>query len=119
MGSWTMTQLKRSPAATVAVALLFALVGCEAQKSETPLSPSVAGPIPGVDITAPRPIEPSTGTKFKDSQQPIRLTIQNSTTNGVRPLAYTFEVATDSNFASKVFGAMLSGINPGDSHGCA
>ena len=104
MGTWTMTQLKRSPAAAVAVALLFAIVGCEAQKSETPLSPSVAGPIPGVDITAPRPIEPSMGTKFKDSQQPIRLTIQNSTTNGVRPLAYTFEVATDSNFASKVFG---------------
>jgi hypothetical protein len=99
-----MTRTKFSPAAALAVALLFTLVGCEAQKSETPLSPSVAGPIPGVDISAPRLLEPSVGSKLKDAQQPIKLTIENSSTSGVRPLAYTFEVASDSNFSSKVFG---------------
>jgi hypothetical protein len=64
----------------------------------------VAGPIKGVDITAPRLLEPSIGSKFKDSAQPIKLTIENASTSGVRPLAYTFEVATDSAFTSKVFG---------------
>ncbi len=99
-----MTRTKFSPAAAVAVGLLFTLAGCEAKKSETPLSPSVAGPIPGVEITAPRLLEPSMGARFKDSQQPIKLMVENSSTNGVRPLAYTFEVASDANFTSKVFG---------------
>jgi hypothetical protein len=99
-----MTRKKFSPAAAVVVALLFPLVGCEAQKSETPLSASVAGPIAGVDITAPRLVEPSVGAKYKDSQQPIKLMVENASTSGVRPLAYTFEVASDSNFTSKVFG---------------
>ena len=99
-----MTRTKFSPAAAVAAGLLFTLVGCEAKKSETPLSPSVAGPIPGVEISAPRLIEPSMGAKLKDAQQPIRLMIENSNTSGVRPLAYTFEVASDTSFSSKVFG---------------
>ena len=99
-----MTRTKFSPAAAVAAGLLFTLVGCEAKKSETPLSPSVAGPIPGVEISTPRLIEPSMGAKLKDAQQPIRLMIENSNTSGVRPLAYTFEVASDTNFSSKVFG---------------
>ena len=103
-GSRTMTRTKFSPAAAVAAGLLFTLVGCEAKKSETPLSPSVAGPIPGVEISTPRLIEPSMGAKLKDAQQPIRLMIENSNTSGVRPLAYTFEVASDTNFSSKVFG---------------
>jgi hypothetical protein len=97
---------RRNPGLTVALSLslTFLLAGCEAKKSETPLSPSVAGPIPGVDITAPGLLEPSMGTKFKDAQQPIKLMIGNASTSGVRPLAYTFEVASDSNFSSKVFG---------------
>ena len=99
-----MTRTNLSPAAALVLPLLFTLVGCEAQKSETPLSPSVAGPIAGVDITAPGLLEPSMGSKFKDSAQPIRLAIQNASTSGVRPLAYTFEVASDSGFTSKVFG---------------
>jgi hypothetical protein len=103
-GSRTMTRTKFSPAAAVAAGLLFTLVGCEAKKSETPLSPSVAGPIPGVEISTPRLIEPSMGAKLKDAQQPIRLMIENSNTSGVRPLAYTFEVASDTSFSSKVFG---------------
>jgi hypothetical protein len=103
MGQGTM-RTNSSALAALVVTSVFALAACEAQKSETPLSPSVAGPIPGVDITAPRPVEPSLGTKLKDAQQPIRLTIQNSSTSGVRPISYTFEVASDSNFTAKVFG---------------
>ena len=107
-----MKRATMSPAAAVSAALLFALVGCEAQKSETPLSPSVAGPIAGVQITAPRLLEPSMGNKLKDSQQPVKLTVENASSSGVRPLSYTFEVATDSAFTTKVFGR--GSVPPGD-----
>jgi hypothetical protein len=83
--------------------LLVALAACEATKSENPLSPSVAGPIAGVDISAPRMIEPAQGAKYRESQQPIRLMIENAASTGVRPLYYTFEVASDSAFETKMF----------------
>jgi hypothetical protein len=104
---WNATQLT----ALLGGAVLVTLVGCEAQKSSNPLSPSVAGPIPGVNISAPILLEPAQGFKFKESEQPIRLVVQNATTNGVRPLSYTFEVASDSGFASKVFSR--AGVAPG------
>jgi hypothetical protein len=93
-------------------ALAFGLAGCEAAKSSNPTSPTVAGPIPGVNITAPALIEPAQGFKFKESEQPIRLIVQNATSSGVRPLSYTFEVAADSSFTTTVFSR--SGVAPGD-----
>lgn len=96
-----MNRIARTPLAPAA--LLLALVACEAQKSSNPLSPTVAGPIPGVNITPPRMLEPAQGARYRESQQPIRLLVENASTNGVRPLYYTFEVATDSEFATKMF----------------
>lgn len=98
-------------AAMISAALLIPLIACEAQKSESPLSPSVAGPIAGVEITAPRQLRPAQGTKLKESQQPITLEVENSSTNGVRPIAYTFEVATDDSFETKMYAR--SGVLPG------
>ena len=98
------------PAALAAAALL-ALAGCEVKKSETPLSPTVAGPIAGVDITAPRLLEPGNGSRLKAAQQPITLIVENSSTNGVRPISYTFEVAPDSGFETKSYAR--SGVVPG------
>src|SRR5437868_855 len=95
----------------VIVALSAAFAGCEAKKSSNPLSPSVAGPIPGVDITAPKLLEPAQGFKFRDSEQPIRLLIENASSTGVRPLSYTFEVASDSGFTTKLFSR--AGVAPG------
>jgi hypothetical protein len=94
---------KRFSLAVCSAAFLAALVGCEAQKSSNPLSPSVAGPIAGVEITPPRMIEPAQGAKFKEAQQPIRLLVENATSSGVRPLYYTFEVASDGEFQTKMF----------------
>jgi hypothetical protein len=91
--------------------LALGLAGCEAQKSSNPLSPSVAGPIPGVTISSPVLLQPAQGFKFKESEQPIKLLIQNATSTGVRPLSYTFEVASDSGFNTKVFSR--SGVPPG------
>ncbi|MEO5894707.1 MAG: hypothetical protein ABIS06_03295 [Vicinamibacterales bacterium] len=107
--------MKRNPTLTsVSPALLLCLVlaGCEATKSESPLSPSVAGPLAGVEISAPKTLEPAQGFKFKENQQPIKLLIENSSTNGVRPVSYTFEVASDEGFTSKVFAR--SGVAQGD-----
>ncbi len=93
-------------------ASLMTLVACEAEKSENPLSPSVAGPIAGVEITAPGLLEPAQGFKFKEHQQPIRLLIENASSTGVRPVTYVFEVASDDSFTTKVFAR--GGVAPGE-----
>ena len=100
------------PATALPVLFAFVLVGCEATKSENPLSPSVAGPLAGVEITAPRLLEPAQGFKVKESQQPLKLLIENSTSTGVRPVTYAFEVASDAEFQTKVYAR--SGVAPGD-----
>jgi hypothetical protein len=92
--------------------LLFALVGCEASKSSTPLSPSVAGPIPGIEISAPKPLEPIVGSKVPVDNQPVTLLIENASSTGPRPLTLSVEVATDATFAGKVF--EQSNIAPGE-----
>jgi hypothetical protein len=97
--------------AVCSAVLLATVLGCEAQKSSNPLSPSVAGPIAGVEITAPRMVEPAQGARFKEAQQPIRLLVENATSSGVRPLYYTFEVATDAEFQTKMFAR--SQVTPG------
>jgi hypothetical protein len=99
-------------AAAVPAALLLMLVACQAQKSSSPLSPSVAGPIPGVEITPPKLLEPAQGFKYKESEQPIKLLIENASSNGVRPISYMFEVATDTEFTTKVYAR--SGVPPGE-----
>lgn len=91
---------------------VFGLAGCEAAKSSNPTAPTVAGPIPGVNITAPVLLEPAQGFKFKESEQPIRLVVKNATSSGVRTLTYNFEVSADSGFTSKVFSR--SGVTSGD-----
>ncbi len=91
--------------------LLLATAGCQAMKSSNPLSPDVAGPIPGVDISAPKPLDPN-GAKVAVDKQPVTLTVENASTSGQRPLNYVFEVATDVGFTNKVFSR--AGVTPGD-----
>jgi len=89
-------------ASSLALAAVLSMA-CELSKSSNPLSPSVAGPIPGVEITAPKLLEPASGTKIAVDKQPITLLIENSSSNWVRPLSYVFDIATDANFTNKVF----------------
>ena len=96
----------------VLVLPVVVLAACQQIKSANPLSPSVAGPIAGVSVEAPRPMSPAASSQIAVDQQPITLTIQNATTNGVRPLTYVFEIATDSGFKTKVF--TQTAIPPGD-----
>jgi hypothetical protein len=96
----------------LAVPLLFALTGCTLQKTENPLSPTVAGPLPGVNITAPNPVSPRDGIGILVEAQPISLILDNASTSGPRPLSYTFDVSTDAAFSSIV--VTRSGIAPGE-----
>ena len=91
--------------------VLLSAAGCTSAKSANPLSPSVAGPIPGVNITAPMPVEPK-GAKVAVDKQPVTLVVENSATSGQRPLSYVFEVATDAAFTNPVFSR--TGVAPGD-----
>jgi hypothetical protein len=90
----------------------LALAACEVSKSENPLSPTLAGPIPGVEISAPKLLEPGNGQMIAGNQQPLTLLLENASSNSPRPLNYVFEVATDANFGNKVFSR--EGIQPGD-----
>ena len=85
------------------IAALFAMGACEHKKSSNPLSPTIAGPIPGVEISAPKLLEPGQGWKFKAKQQPITLLIENASSNGPRPLVYAFQIAVDAGFKNVVF----------------
>lgn len=104
--------MKRSTFAALTPVLLLAS-GCVTQeKSENFLSPSVAGPIPGVNISSPTPVQPAQGATIVVTQQPITLSLSNASTSGVRPLSYAFEVAADANFSNLIF--TRQGVTPGD-----
>jgi hypothetical protein len=81
---------------------LASTLACETAKSANPLSPDVAGPIPGVSITPPKLLEPVNGLQLANDKQPIELLFENPTTSGDRPLYLEVEVATDAAFANKV-----------------
>src|SRR5437764_12286732 len=81
----------------------FSAAGCQVSKSSNPLSPSVAGPIAGVNIGRPNALEPGQDWQIFMRDQPLKLLFQNVTSSGVRPITYTVEIATDAGFSSVVF----------------
>jgi hypothetical protein len=93
------------------VLLPLVAAACETSKSANPLSPSVAGPIPGVEITAPKPLAPQQNASVKSDQQPLTLTVENASSTGQRPLNYRVEVAADAGFSTMVYSK--DGITPG------
>jgi hypothetical protein len=74
------------------VGLAFFAAACEAEKSRNPLSPNVAGPIAGVSLSIPTPATPINGSEVLNTQ-PLRLTFNNSSSNGERPFWYVVEHA--------------------------
>jgi hypothetical protein len=88
------------------------LSSCEQVKSSTPLSPSIAGPIAGVEISQPGVVSPADGARIASDTQPITFVVDNASSNGVRPLTYLFEIASDNGFTKKVFSQ--TGVTPGD-----
>jgi len=97
---------------------LIALVGtlclgaCEAAKSANPTAPTVAGPIPGVSITAPKPLEPGAGSTLTFGTEPPTLLIENAGSSGARALWLQVEVGTDAAFQQIVHSA--DRLTPGE-----
>jgi hypothetical protein len=99
------------PARVLLLSALAATVACEQAKSSNPLSPDVAGPIPGVSITAPKPLEPAVGAQVVSTGSPQTLLIENAGSSGERPLWLQVDVASDANFGQIVHQA--DRVSPG------
>lgn len=56
----------------------------------------------GVTLTTPLPVSPAPGADVKFADQPLTLTVRNAVTTGSAALTYSFQVATDGNFAAVV-----------------
>lgn len=100
------------PKTAATLAAIVCLAGCEAAKSANPTAPTVAGPLPGVSITAPKPLEPEAGTTLTFSTEPPTLLIENAGSSGVRTLWLQVEVGTDAGFQQVVHSA--DRLTPGD-----
>ena len=83
-------------------ALGAGLSACETEKSRNPLSPSIAGPIEGVTISAPTAVTPNDGLLIRVGDQPIQLTFHRATSNSERPFWYEVLVSSDEGFAEVV-----------------
>jgi hypothetical protein len=90
--------MSRSIAVALVATASFVVVGCEQSKSANPLSPSIAGPIPGVNISAPQILEPPAGAEIVASGELVTLLIENPSTSGERPLWLQIELAGDATF---------------------
>ncbi len=90
--------MNRTAAFTLIVFTGCVAAACETRKSANPLSPDVAGPIPGVAITAPKPLEPLMGQQVVADGTPTTLLIENSGTSGQRELFLQVDVAADAGF---------------------
>ena len=64
---------------------------------------SVTDAVTGVTLTSPALVTPTVNQQFKNVEQPVTLTIRNAVTSGTTALTYSFEVASDAAFATKVY----------------
>lgn len=58
----------------------------------------------GVTLTTPTLVSPAAGANVRFAEQPLVLTVKNAVSTGSSGLTYTFQVASDTAFASVVFG---------------
>lgn len=107
-----MAVLRRTVRPAAFFALLVGVTACETAKSENPLSPTVAGPIAGVTITAPRALEPGPNQQIRDKDQPFNVVIENASSSSPRPYKMRVQMATDANFSSVVWSR--DGIDPAE-----
>jgi hypothetical protein len=95
----------------IAVVALCA-AACETSKSSNPLSPSVAGPIAGVTITAPKPITPTNGSQVTQGT-PVTLVLENATSTSARPFWQEIQVSLDGDFTQIVHTAPKVALGSG------
>ena len=102
--------LRRTLGPLACVAIAMSVSACQVAKSENPLSPTIAGPMEGVNFTPPKALQPSANRQIKDSEQPIEVIIENATSTSPRPFKMRMQIASDSNFSSVVWSR--DGIDP-------
>ena len=106
----------RSLTVVSALALLVMAAACEksvtrpsvtdtksAVAAATADATSVTDAKSGVSLTTPTPVSPADGAPIRFADQPAKLVVGNGVTTGSTALTYTFEVASDSGFAGKVY----------------
>jgi hypothetical protein len=86
------------------LAALAAAAGCRSSNPSQPTAttPAVAGESATASIAAPRPLTPANNAQIRNADQPVILVVRNAITTATSPVTYTFEVASDAAFASKV-----------------
>src|SRR5207244_8101601 len=105
--------MKLKPQSSLLLFLILAVTVTACQKAPTsptegPGAVLAPGEAPvtdartGVTIAAPRLLTPAANKQIPNRDQPVTLTIINGVTTGSTSLTYTFEVATDAGFATKV-----------------
>src|SRR5258708_37867933 len=81
-----------------------AAAGCT---SSNPSQPSATAPVANIEnstasIAAPRPVTPANNAQIRNADQPVTLTALNAITTATSAVTYTFEIASDAAFASRV-----------------
>jgi hypothetical protein len=91
----------------VACAVCFlTFSGCSQSSNPTQPTGSTA-PVDGNDLTAsvtvPRALSPGVAAQIRNLDQPVTLVVANAVITQSTTVTYTFEVATDTTFANKVY----------------
>src|ERR1700730_8801648 len=94
-----------------ALALIAVVTACQKASPTRPsdvastgtATTSVTDARTGATITSPAAVSPANNAQIKFGNQPVTLVIANGATTGRTALTYWFEVATDIDFANKVY----------------
>src|SRR5262252_2091359 len=89
----------------VSIAVIFFAAGCSNSSSPTSPTATAAATTDAsltASVTAPRPLTPANGSTIANLAQPVTLTVQNAVVTKSGGTTYTFEVASDAAFSSKV-----------------
>jgi len=85
-----------------AIAIATAACSSGSSPSQPSSSATVSDASATASVTTPRPLTPAAGAVVRNSDQPVTLVVANAVvTSG--SASYTFEVATDAGFATKVY----------------
>lgn len=94
------------PAAAVACTAFLAACGSTSSNPAQPSGGSSSTSSSTASLTssivAPRPVSPTNASLIRNADQPVVLTVANGLVTGGAAATYTFEVATDQAFSSKV-----------------
>ena len=90
---------KRTPQTVVLLVAATMVAACDAERSSNPLSPNIAGPLAGITISAPTPVQPVDGQLIAVGAGAVTLLFQSAVSNSPRPFWHELQIAADGDFA--------------------